>query len=181
MPRLAPLAPLGNHNKGKDPLGQLPSTSTSGLKHLSPLAPLGHGHLPSSLPQPHEKLSNLPTHLKPVDVSQKKLPSVLDKLHSTSGGSLEQSLDGDQGLLSPYDGNKKARDMPTDELEYSIPDLIQSASFEESSKLDVSETKISGETKSAAITTVEVTGKTSTNISDDLGKVFYFFVSGSSN
>lgn len=163
---------MGSHsNKGKDLLGQLPSSNTSGLKHLSPLAPLGQGHLPSTTLPANDKLSNLSSNLKPVEIGQKKLPSMLDKLHSTSGGSLEHSLDDDRGALSPYDGNKKSRDIPTDDLEYSFPESIQSASFEESSKLDESVTKISSEAKSPSITTVEVTGKASEKTFDNSSKV----------
>jgi hypothetical protein len=142
-------------------LGHLPNPSSSGLKHLNPLAPLGHGHLPPpTLSSPNDKLSSL----------QKKLSPTLDKLHSTSGGHLDHSFDDERGMLSPYDGNRKGKEVPTDDLEFSVPESIQeSASFEESSKVSedfghqVGFNKNSSFGEKPAMAQVEVAGKHSSS------------------
>jgi hypothetical protein len=94
----------------------------------------------------------------------------LDKLHSNSGGHLEHSFDDERGVLSPYDGNRKGKEIPTDELEFSVPDSIQeSASFEESSKVsedfghETGFNKNTSLTGKPAISKVEVAGKLSSN------------------
>lgn len=139
---------------------------------MNPLAPLGHGHLPpSALSSSNDKLSSL----------QKKLSPTLDKLHSNSGGHLDHSIDDDQGVLSPYDGNRKGKDVPTDDLEFSVAESIQeSASFEESSKVsedfgqEIGFNKNSTLGGKSSISQVEVVGKLSHSSSpEDSPKVLF--------
>jgi hypothetical protein len=79
---------------------------------------------------------------------------------------LEHSVDEDKGMLSPYDGNKKGKGLVTsDDLENSFPESIQSASFEESSKVSFEDSERETPARSSnlfgnkPIAKVEVSGR----------------------
>jgi hypothetical protein len=114
-----------------------------------------------------------------MESTLKRSSPTLDKVHSNSGGNIEHSFDDDKGTLSPYDGSKKGRGLPaSDDLESSFPESIQSASFEESSKVSFEDSEREAPTNKSAnlfgnkpIAKVEVSAASRQSSDDESAKV----------